>query len=41
MKVLIVGASGINGYAVTNYFKNSESFDYLTLSRGSYIMTTI
>ena len=35
MKVLIVGASGVNGYATKNYFKNIKDYEYLTLSRGT------
>ena len=34
MKILIVGASGVNGYAVTQHFKNNTEWDYLTLSRS-------
>jgi len=35
MKVLIVGASGVNGHAVTQYYKNEKNNDdYLTLSRS-------
>lgn len=34
MTILVVGASGVNGYAVTQYFKSQTAYDVLTLSRG-------